>query len=383
MTERHRGDSAQVGKRHFIVAVVRRHRPRRAQQRELAAQSVGAKLRTERRCPLEHQVGNDQRIEARARLLEMAAHFRISFVPVRHERHRIAVERVAALDHVDARRDDRGRAHVDRETEAVEQLGPEFAFFGIAAANEHETRGMANAHPFTLDHVLAGGGRVEKQVDEMILQQVHFVDIQEAAMSAGQEAGLEGLFARRQRLLEVEGPNHAVFGRAQREIDDGHGRQHRFGVPTGLGAGATLVAARAVGLRVTPIATPRHHLHGGQEPSQRAHGRGLSGAAVAKDHDPTDRGIDGHQQQRQFHFILAYDGAERKNWSHAGSQGFVRWPHRGQSTVDDDRIRASWSQELYVLMCTLFLTLPFPLLIVGRDPSRACPDGPPGPGRGD
>ena len=33
-------------------------------------------------------------------------------------------------------------------------------------------------------------------------------------------------------------------------------------------------------------------------------------------------------------------------------------------------------------MCTLFLTLPFPLLIVGRDPSRACPDGPPGPGHG-
>ena len=125
---------------------------------ELAAQSVGAKLRTKRRGPFKHHVGNDQRIESRARLLEMAAHFRISFVPVRKECDRIAIERIAALNHVDARRDDRGRAHIDRKTEAVEQLGPEFAFFGIAAANEHETRGMANAHPFTLDQVLAGGG---------------------------------------------------------------------------------------------------------------------------------------------------------------------------------------------------------------------------------
>ena len=41
---------------------------------------------------------------------------------------------------------------------AIEQLRPEVALFGIAAADEHEPGGMPDADALALDDILAGGG---------------------------------------------------------------------------------------------------------------------------------------------------------------------------------------------------------------------------------
>ncbi len=54
---------------------------------------------------------------------------------------------------------------------------------------------MTDAQPIPLDDVLAGRGHVEQQVDEVVLEQVHFVDVEEAAMGACQKPGHEGFLA--------------------------------------------------------------------------------------------------------------------------------------------------------------------------------------------
>ena len=118
------------------------------------------------------------------------------------------------------------RAHLDRQAEPVEQLRPKFALLGIAAADQHEARGMADAQPLALHHVLARGGDVEQQIDQMILQQVHLVDVEEAAMGAGQQAGLERLDPVGQRPLQVERADHAVLGGAERQVDHRHRRRY-------------------------------------------------------------------------------------------------------------------------------------------------------------
>ena len=87
---------------------------------------------------------------------------------------------------------------------------------------------MAHAQPLALDHVLAGGGDVEQQIDQMILQQIHLVDVQKAAIGAGQQAGLERLDASRQRPLEIERADHAVLGGAERQVD--HRHRHQLGL---------------------------------------------------------------------------------------------------------------------------------------------------------
>jgi hypothetical protein len=60
---------------------------------------------------------------------------------------------------------------------------------------------VANAQPFALYDVLTRSSDIEQQIDEMVLQQVHFVDIKKPAMGAGEEARLEFFCALGQRAL--------------------------------------------------------------------------------------------------------------------------------------------------------------------------------------
>lgn len=59
------------------------------------------------------------------------------------------------------------------------------AFLGVAGADEDEARGVADRQAFAFDHVFAGDRHVEQQVDDVILQQVDLVDIEIAAIGAG------------------------------------------------------------------------------------------------------------------------------------------------------------------------------------------------------
>src|SRR5271157_4406265 len=56
----------------------------------------------------------------------------------------------------------------------------------------------------------------------MILEEVHFINVQEAAVRPREQTRIEGFFPVHQGAFEVECANHAVFGRAKREIDDGN-----------------------------------------------------------------------------------------------------------------------------------------------------------------
>ena len=145
---------------------------------------------------------------------------------------------------LDARRQIGRRAHLDRQAEAVEQLRAQFALLRIAAADQHEARRVAHAQALALDDVLARGRDVEQQVDEVILEQVDLVDVEEAAVGARQQAGLERLHALRQRAFEVERADDAVLGRAERQVDHRHRHQAALRRAAGLQRRARLAGAR-------------------------------------------------------------------------------------------------------------------------------------------
>ena len=83
---------------------------------------------------------------------------------------------------------------------------------------------MADAQALALDHVLPGCRDVEEEVDKVVLQQVHLVDIEEAPIGAGKQPGLEGAHPRGQRALEIERADDAVLGRPERQVDHRHRR---------------------------------------------------------------------------------------------------------------------------------------------------------------
>ena len=80
----------------------------------------------------------------------------------------------------------------------------------------------ADADAVALDVVGAQRGGVEKEVDEVVGEQVDLVDVEDPAMSGGKQARLEGAHALRERPLDVERAGNAVRGSADRELDEPH-----------------------------------------------------------------------------------------------------------------------------------------------------------------
>ena len=166
---------------------------------------------------------------------------------------------------------------------------------------------MPDTQAFALDDVFAGRRDIEQKIDQMIFQQVGFIDVKEPAMRAGQQSRLECLLAARQRPFQIERADNAVLGRAERQVDDRH--RHLRGFQCALGStGTALVAEFRRPVWIAIVTAAGYDLHLGQQRRQRAHRRGFSRAAIAKGQHAADLGIDRGDQQRELHLVLADDG---------------------------------------------------------------------------
>ena len=168
--------------------------------------------------------------------------------------------------------------HVDGQPEPVEQLRAQLALFGIHGADEHEARLMAVRDAVPLDVHPAHRRGVEHHVDQMVVQQVDLVDVEHAAVGAGEQARREGVLAVAQHLLQIQRPDDAVLGRADRQLDE--------------------VGALPVGRR-------------GQHLGQPPYGGRLRGALLAADQHAADLRMHRAQQQRKPQAVVADDRAER------------------------------------------------------------------------
>lgn len=83
--------------------------------------------------------------------------------------------------------------------EAIEELGAELALLGVAGSDEDEAGGVADGDTLTLHSVPPRSGRIEEDIHEVVIEKVHLVDVQDAAVSLGEQTGLE-----RPRVLSRE-----------------------------------------------------------------------------------------------------------------------------------------------------------------------------------
>ena len=173
---------------------------------------------------------------------------------------------------------------------------------------------MAHRQPFTLDHAFAGRRNVEQKVDEVVLQEVHLVDVEEAAMGRGEKAGLEHLLARDERPFEVERADDPVLRRSERKV------HHRGRPPFGLGRalGPADGAGRCGRAGLAIVTATLAHRDGRQEGGQAAHGRRLAGSPVADHEDAAQSRLDGRKPQGAPHLVLRDDGGKGKG--HAATE---------------------------------------------------------------
>ena len=277
-------------------------------QGEVAAQAVGAQGGAQAGDALAHRVAHAHRGQALAGRDDLFADALVVGLPLRDEGAAVLLKRVAPLDDFHPVGQLVGRFHLDRQAKAVQQLGPQLAFFRVAAAHQHKARRVAHRQAFALDHVFARGGHVDQQVDQVVFQQVDLVDVEKAAVRLGQQAGLKRLHALRQGALQIQRTDHAVFGGAQRQVDHGHRNEVGLGrAARGPQRGAFGAAASGLG-RIAAVAAALHRFHLGQQRGQGAHRGRFAGAPVAQHQNAADAGVDGGNQDRRLHLFLADDG---------------------------------------------------------------------------
>ena len=193
-----------------------------------------------------------------------------------------------------------------RQPEPVQQLRAELAFLRVHGADQQETRGVPDRDALALHVVHAQRGRVEQQVDQVVVEQVDLVHVEHAAVRRGQQPGLEGGRARGQHALDVQRAGQPVLGGSDREL--GQRDRAQLGWCFAVGAG------RAGGVGRGGIAGVRaagNHRHRRQQRGQPAdHGR-LRGALLAADQDPADGRGHRVEQQRQLQVRHPDDAGER------------------------------------------------------------------------
>jgi hypothetical protein len=97
-----------------------------------------------------------------ARAQETTAQGGLLLLPPGAESYWVTVEGFAARDDLDAFVQIGGRANLRAESETVEQLRSQFAFFRVARTDEDELGRMFDGHAFTLDAVAPRSRHVEQ-----------------------------------------------------------------------------------------------------------------------------------------------------------------------------------------------------------------------------
>ena len=75
---------------------------------------------------------------------------------------------------------------------------------------------MRKRDAFALDDVDPRGRDVQQGIDQVIRQQIHLIDIENAAVRRRQQARLEAIGAVLQGGLDVDSAEHTVFRRTHR-----------------------------------------------------------------------------------------------------------------------------------------------------------------------
>ena len=164
---------------------------------------------------------------------------------------------------------------------------------------------MAERHALALNEIAPHSGGVQQDVDHVVVKQVDFVNVQDAAVGGRQQARLKAAAALADSRLDVQRAHDRLFGGADGEFDQAHAATGGYrGVAHAEVAGGERRAGRA------GVGAAGGHVKRGQQRGERAGGGGLGCALFAANQNAADSGVDGVEDEREFHPLLPDDGGE-------------------------------------------------------------------------
>ena len=240
--------------------------------------------------------------------------------PVVHKAEGFGFKGHSAADDGAAFRRGEYAVHFHRQSEAVQELGAQVAFLRVHSADEHKLGGVAYGDALAFHIVAAHCGGVQQHIHQVVVEQVDFVNVEDAPVGGGDEARLEVFGAGFDGLFNVQGADQAILGGAHGEVNDAYLAGGGGAAASGLAAPGADFLGRAGG---AAVGAARHDRHFGQQGGQGAHGGAFGGAFFAAHQDAADAGVDGVEEQRPFHRGLPHNGGE-------GEPGFPAGRRRGQ-----------------------------------------------------
>src|SRR5262249_51369186 len=106
----------------------------------------------------------------------------------------------------------------------------------------------------------------------MVIEKVDFVDVQETSIGTRQQPGFKRLHSIDQRAFDIERSANAIFGSAQRKIDDPNLRSNRNQTLIARQSSRTLEAQLLSTIGIAAVYAVLYTLQRRQEIGERANG---------------------------------------------------------------------------------------------------------------
>ncbi len=190
-----------------------------ARQHQVCAHAVDVEGRAQRGDPAQLGIREDHRVHPGAGDHDPCGEFGVGVGPPRGEPGRVGFERQAAAHHLGPGRHLARRGDVHGEAEPVQQLRAQLAFLRVHRSHQQERCRVRDRDAFALDVRAPHRRGIQQQVDEVVVQQVHLVDVEHAPVRGGEQAGLEGADSFGQGAFQVERADQPVLGGADRELN--------------------------------------------------------------------------------------------------------------------------------------------------------------------
>ena len=108
------------------------------------------------------------------------------------------------------------------QTEAVKELWTDIALLRVHRADEYKTRRMRIGHALALHRVHTHSRSIQQHIDNMVVQQIDFINIENITVRLRQNACLKLLLAMLNRMLYIQRAHNAILCRADRQLYNAH-----------------------------------------------------------------------------------------------------------------------------------------------------------------
>ena len=201
----------------------------------------------------------------------------------------------------------------ERNGEAIEQVIANVAFLRVVRGDQQGPAGVAEAEAFPFHPVFAAAHGRQHQIDDAVVQQVQFIDIEHAAVGIRQQTRLEHGAAAGQGRGHIHRTHQPVFGDPQRDLHKRCWDHLGGGLTADALPGGGIPLLRVLRIEVATDAVVDIEDVDGRQQCVEATGQdGFTGAAPAGDHHAAEPWINRRQQQRQLERAVAGDGGQGK-----------------------------------------------------------------------